>query len=59
MCYLYRTSIRAADKALCQGRVASWRVPIAMDMDFCVEALKEAMEKHGKPEISNPERGGD
>jgi putative transposase len=38
-------------------RVLSWRVSIGMDSDFCVEALKEAMEKHGKPEIFNTDQG--
>jgi putative transposase len=32
-------------------RVLSWRVSITMDSDFCVAALREAMEKHGRPEI--------
>jgi putative transposase len=38
-------------------RVLSWRVSIGMDMEFCVEALKEAMDKHGKPEIFNTDQG--
>ena len=28
-----------------------------MDVDFCVEALKEARAKHGKPEILNSDQG--
>lgn len=28
-----------------------------MDADFCVEALKEAIAKHGKPEIFNSDQG--
>jgi putative transposase len=28
-----------------------------MDADFCVEALKEALAKHGKPEIFNTDQG--
>jgi putative transposase len=28
--------------------VLSWRVSISMESDFCVEALREAMEKHGR-----------
>ena len=32
-------------------RVLSWRVSITMDSDFCVAALREAMEAHGRPEI--------
>jgi putative transposase len=29
------------------------RLSNSMDADFCVEALKEALAKHGKPEIFN------
>jgi len=28
-----------------------------MDADFCVETLKEALAKHGKPEIFNTDQG--
>jgi len=28
-----------------------------MDADFCIEALEEALAKHGKPEIFNTDRG--
>jgi putative transposase len=38
-------------------RVLSWRASISMDSDFCVEALGEAMEKHGRPEIFNTDQG--
>ena len=38
-------------------RVLSWRVSIGMDMEFCVEALKDAMAKHGKPDIFNTDQG--
>jgi len=31
-------------------RVLSWRVSITMEAAFCVEALQEALAKHGKPE---------
>jgi putative transposase len=34
-------------------QVLSWRVSTSMDSDFCVAALREAMEKHGRPEIFN------
>jgi putative transposase len=34
-------------------RVLSWRVSISMEADFCIEALEEALAKHGKPEILN------
>ena len=38
-------------------RVLSWRVSITMDSDFCVAALTEAMETHGRPEIFNTDQG--
>ena len=38
-------------------RVLSWRVSITMEASFCVEALEEAMAKHGKPEIFNTDQG--
>ena len=34
-------------------RVLSHRVSITMEAGFCVEALEEAIGKHGKPEIFN------
>ena len=38
-------------------RVLAWRVSITMETDFCVEALREAMERHGRPEIFNTDQG--
>ncbi len=38
-------------------RVLAWRLSITMETDFCVEALKEAMAKHGKPDIFNTDQG--
>jgi putative transposase len=38
-------------------RVLSWRLSITMDSDFCVAALREAMEQHGRPEIFNTDQG--
>ena len=38
-------------------RVLSHRVSITMEADFCVEALEEALAKHGKPEIFNSDQG--
>ena len=38
-------------------RVLSHRVSITMEADFCVEALEEALGKHGKPEIFNTDQG--
>jgi hypothetical protein len=33
-------------------RVLAWRVSITLDVDFCVEALEEALSKFGKPDIN-------
>ena len=38
-------------------RVLSWRLSIAMETDFCVEALTEAMDRYGPPEIFNTDQG--
>ena len=38
-------------------RVLSHRVSITMEAEFCVEALKEALEKYGKPEMFNSDQG--
>jgi putative transposase len=38
-------------------RVLSHRVSITMEADFCIEALEEALAKHGKPEIFNADQG--
>jgi putative transposase len=38
-------------------RVLSWRLSITMEADFCVEAVQEAMAKHGRPEIFNTDQG--
>lgn len=41
----------------CSRRVLSHRVSITMDADFCIEALEEALAKHGQPEIFNTDQG--
>ena len=38
-------------------RVLSWRLSITLETDFCVEALTEAMERHGRPDIFNTDQG--
>ncbi|MBE0703701.1 MAG: IS3 family transposase [Afipia sp.] len=38
-------------------RVLSHRVSIGMEAAFCIEALEEALAKHGKPEIFNTDQG--
>jgi putative transposase len=38
-------------------KVLAWRLSNTLEADFCVEALKEALAKHGKPEIFNTDQG--
>ena len=38
-------------------RVLAWRLSITMETDFCVDALREATERHGRPEIFNTDQG--
>ena len=38
-------------------KTLSWRVSNTMTPDFCLEALQEALEKYGKPEIFNTDQG--
>jgi len=38
-------------------RVLSWRVSNTMDTGFCIEALEEALQRHGAPEIFNTDQG--
>ena len=38
-------------------KVLAWRLSNSMDAEFCVEALKEALSKHGTPEIFNTDQG--
>ena len=38
-------------------RVLSWRVSNTLDTDFCVEALEEALQRFGTPEIVNTDQG--
>jgi putative transposase len=37
--------------------VLSWRLSNTMTVDFCVEALEEALRNHGPPEIFNTDQG--
>ena len=34
-------------------KVLSWRLSNSMEADFCVEALKEALDLYGTPQIMN------
>ena len=37
-------------------RVLAWRVSITLEADFCIEAVEEALAKHGTPEIFNTDQ---
>ena len=39
-------------------KVLSWRISNSMDVDFCLEALEEALIRYGTPEIFNTDQGG-
>lgn len=38
-------------------RVLAWRVSITMETEFCIDAVEEALAKHGKPAIFNTDQG--
>src|SRR5271169_30791 len=38
-------------------RVLSWRLSITMEVDFCIEAVEEALARHGRPDIFNTDQG--
>ena len=38
-------------------RVLAWRLSITLSADFCVEALEEALDRHGRPDIFNSDQG--
>ena len=38
-------------------RVLSWRLSITLEAAFCIEALEEAIARHGRPEIVNTDQG--
>lgn len=38
-------------------RVLSWRLSITMTTDFCLEAVEDAIHRHGKPDIFNTDQG--
>jgi len=38
-------------------KVLAWRLSNTMTADFCVEALEEALERYGAPEIFNTDQG--
>jgi putative transposase len=39
-------------------KVLAWRLSITLSADFCIEALEEALARHGRPDIFNTDQGG-
>ena len=38
-------------------KILSWRVSNTLDSEVCIQALREALERYGKPEIFNTDQG--
>jgi len=38
-------------------KVLSWRISNTLDTEFCIEALEEALQRYGKPDIFNTDQG--
>lgn len=38
-------------------RVLSWRLSITMEVNFCIEAVEEALARHGAPDVFNTDQG--
>ena len=38
-------------------RVLAWRLSITMEVEFCLEAVADALARHGRPEIFNTDQG--
>jgi putative transposase len=38
-------------------RVLAWRLSITLEVDFCIEAVEEALTRYGKPDIFNTDQG--
>ena len=59
--FLYLVAIMdwASRKVLasCRRRASATRLSNTMDVEFCIEALEEALAKYGRPEIFNTDQG--
>jgi putative transposase len=38
-------------------RVLAWRLSITLETEFCIDAVQDALARHGKPEIFNTDQG--
>lgn len=55
-CVIYPLSALMAVVDVFSLRVLAHRVSIAMEAAFCIEALEEAVARHGRPEIFNTDQ---
>ena len=51
--FVYRLAVMDG----CSRKALSWRLSNTMDSPFCVEALEDAIERHGIAEIFNTDQG--
>jgi putative transposase len=51
--FMYRVAI--LDWA--SRKVLAWRISNSLDSSFCIEALQEALTRHGRPLIFNTDQG--
>ncbi len=49
--------VSGGDHGLVERKVLAWRLSNTMDVQFCVDALDEALSRHDKPEIFNTDQG--
>ena len=52
-----KTMIDRDHKLPIKRQAMPWKVSTTMDVHFCIEAVEEAMEKYGKPDIFNTDQG--
>lgn len=38
-------------------KVLAWKLSITLSADFCIEALEEALARHGRPDVFNTDQG--
>ena len=38
-------------------KILAWRLSITLETEFCIEAVEEALARHGRPEIFNTDQG--
>ena len=38
-------------------KILAWRLSITLETEFCIEAVEQALARHGRPEIFNTDQG--